>query len=306
MNYAEQIPLPDDFLAEPPSPYRRRPKAVGVRRGAGIGVRLLKVGIFGVLLPLVLIAAAYHVVMCSAASAHFRFNPERDMTFEGNHFVSQQDLITALGFGSFVPGGERNLFSLNLTAESRRLERIPWVKSATVSRLFPNRLVVNVVERKPLAFASVSGRLMLVDKKGVFLERPEKAAFDFPVVHGLDVASNPAGRERLLEPYVAFMKQAGDALERSGWMISEAGLGDPNDLQLLLVQGSETILVHFGDQDFNQRFETFATFASRVLADNPRIGSMDLRYHDEVVVDPSTAATGQGPKAKTAQQLQAN
>ncbi len=303
MNYAEQIPLPDELLVEPPSPYRRRQKAVGVRRGAGIGGRLLKAGLFGVLLPIALVAGAYRVVMHSAAT-HFQFNPERDMTFEGNHFVSHQDLITALGFGSFVAGEGCNMFGLNLAAESRRVERIPWVESATVTRVFPNRLVVSVVERKPLAFANVSGRLMLVDKSGVFLERPGKAVFDFPVVHGLDAAPNSAGRERLLEPYVKFMKQADDAVARSGWAISEAGLGDPNDLQLLLVQGSETILAHFGDQDFNQRFKTFAALAPRVLADNPRIDSMDLRYHNEVVVDPAAAPDGQETKANTPLQSQ--
>lgn len=305
MNYAEQIPLPDELVTEQP-PYRRRQKAVSVRRGSGrTGARLLKAGLFAVLLPLALVAAGYCLMAHSAASARFRFNPERDVAFEGSRFVSHQDLITALGFGSFAAGEGRNIFGLNLAAEDRRVERIPWVESATVSRIFPNRLIVSVVERKPLAFANVSGRLMLVDKYGMFLERPEKAAFDFPVVHGLDAAASPEGRQRLLEPYVEFLREAGAALSRSGWTISEAGIGDPEDLQLLLVQGNETILVHFGDQDFNQRFDTFVTLAPRVLADNPRIDSMDLRYRDEIVVDPSVPPSGQESQVRPAQQLPA-
>ena len=302
MNYAEQIPLPDELVAEPPPPYRRRQKVVGVRRGGrSTRVHLLKAGIFGVLLPLVAVAAGYRVAIHSTASRRFRLNPEHDVTFEGNHFVSRQDMIIALGFGSSAAEEGRNLVGLNLPAESRRVERIPWIESATVSRVFPNRLLVIVVEREPLAFANVSGRLMLVDKNGIFLERPEKAAFDFPVVHGLEAAANSAGRKQLLDLYVEFLQEAGGALASSGWAVSEVNLQDSNDLQLLLVQGSETILVHMGDRDFNQRLESFINLAPRVMEDNPRIDSMDFRYHDEVVVDPSAAAPRQEVTVKPAQ-----
>ncbi|MGH9355319.1 MAG: cell division protein FtsQ/DivIB [Terriglobia bacterium] len=303
MNYAEKIPLADELVAEQPPPYQRRQKAVSVRRGRRrTATRLLKAGIFAVLLPLGVFAGGYCVAIRSTRSTCFQFNPERDVTVQGSHFASPQDLTSELGFGSFGAGEGRTIFGLNLAAEARRVERIPWVESATVSRVLPNRLVVNVIERTPLAFANVSGRLMLIDRHGVFLPMPEKAAFDFPVVHGLDAAADPAGRERLLEPYVGFLQDVGNAVVRSGWSISEAGVADPSDLQLLLVQGNETILVHFGDQDFDQRFETFATLAPRVIAANPRINSMDLRYHDEVVVDPSIAATMASPApAATAQ-----
>ncbi|MGH9376051.1 MAG: cell division protein FtsQ/DivIB [Terriglobia bacterium] len=303
MNYAEHIPLPDELVAEPPSLYRRRQKTVGVRRGgARIGVRLLKAGIFGLLLLVVLGAVGYRLAAYSASSAQFRFNPNQDVTFEGNRFVSHQDLVSALGFEPIRDGEGHSIFGLNLGAVDRRVESIPWIESATVSRLFPKRLLVSVVERKPLAFAEVSGHLVLVDKHGIFLERPHKAVFDFPVIHGLGAAANPAERERLLEPYVKFLQQAGDAVDRSGWQISEADLQDSADLQLLLVQGSETVLAHFGDQDFNQRFETFAGLAPQVIASNPRINSMDLRYPGEVVVDPATPPPVLESRTKPAQQ----
>ncbi len=288
MNYAEHIPLPDELVAEPPPLYRRRQKAVGVRRGRSrAGLRLLKAGLFGLLLPLVLGAAGYRLAVYSAGSPQFRLNPQRDVTFEGNHFISSQDLATAIGFGSFAAGQGLNLFGLNLAAESHRLARIPWVESVSISRLFPHRLLVAVIERKPFAFADVSGRLILVDEHGMFLDRPRKAAFDFPVVHGLDAAASPGDRESLLEPYVKFLQQAGGAMARSGWQISEVDLQDPTDLQLLLVQGSKTVLAHFGDQDFGERFETFQGLAPQVLADTPRINSLDLRYPGEAVVEPA-------------------
>ncbi|MGH9469821.1 MAG: hypothetical protein ACRD1N_05695, partial [Terriglobia bacterium] len=53
---------------------------------------------------------------------------------------------------------------------------------------------------------------------------------------------------------------------------------------------------HFGDQDFAERFKNFVTLAPQVLASYPRVDSMDLRYHGEVVVDPVAAAIP-GPAA---------
>ncbi len=39
----------------------------------------------------------------------------------------------------------------------RRLLAVDWVKDASVSRRWPNRVSVNVIERRPVAFAQIAG-----------------------------------------------------------------------------------------------------------------------------------------------------
>ncbi len=291
LNYAEQIPLPDELAVEPPSPYRRQKVVAVRRRGPRLVLRVLKVASLGVLLPLLLFAGAYGLIV-RAPSADLGSIPESDVTFTGNHFISREDLLTALGPDDVAQDGRTNLFRLNLDEARRRIELIPWVKAATVCRLFPGRLVLSIVERKPLAFADVAGRLKLVDEDGMFLELPAKADFDFPVLYGLDSADSSAGRRQLLGRYVEFQKAAGGLLARSGWTLSEAHLRDPSDLKLLLVQGQETVMVHFGGKDYHKRLKTFMVLAPRVTAANPHVDSMDLRYPGEVVVDPFSAPSG--------------
>lgn len=293
MSLPEQLRLPDELLAENVLPFRKVQKPATARRGGSGMVRLLlKVVVWGVVLLLVS-GAAWKVALRAASSRRFLFNPDRNVTVEGNHYVSREELFSALGFDNPEAGREANLFRVNLPVERKRLEAIPWVESAAVARVFPNRLLVRVAERTPVAFANVGGRLELVDKEGVFLQMPAKASFDFPVVDGLEPSESATQRAALIGPYLELIEETRGEAMRAGWIFSEVDLSDANDLRALMVQGEETILVHFGNQNFERRFKAFATLAPQVLASYPRINSMDLRYHNEVVVDPFTVAASE-------------
>lgn len=290
MSFPEHVPLPEEL--EEPSPYRRRQQAVGVRRGRQDGkARIARLILLDILLPLAIIGAAYRISTHAMNSRRFLLHPDQDVALAGNHYVSRTEVMNALGWGRLGTAQAPNVFDMGLAEARKRLEAIPWVESATVSRIFPNRLIVNIIERTPIAFVDVGGHLELVDKEGVFLQPPGKAAFDFPVLYGLDPASTPAQRKALLGSYLRFLQETQDDIARSGWMISEVNLSDPSDLKLLMVQGRETVLAHFGGKDFPSRFQTFARVAPKALADNPRIDSMDMRYNGEVVVDPFRTTT---------------
>jgi cell division protein FtsQ len=166
------------------------------------------------------------------------------------------------------------------------VEAIAWVRSAALTRVFPNRLVVRVVERTPVAFANVGGHVGLVDNDGVLLDKPESAFFDFPVLTGLD--PNAGGEEcrTRLALYQDFVRQVGDEIAHSGWLVSETDLSDSDDLKALLVQGRETVQVHFGHENFLEHFQTFLALLPELRKSNSPIDSVDLRYRNQVVVNP--------------------
>jgi cell division protein FtsQ len=179
-----------------------------------------------------------------------------------------------------------SIFRLGLEAKRKQVESLPWVQSATLTRVFPNRLLVRVTERAPVAFVNLGGRVSLVDSDAVVLEKPENATFDFPVLAGLDVATSVEERRARLALYQEFMRQLGDEAPRAGWLISEVDLADPDDLQALLVQGSETLQVHFGNQDFLERFHNFLPLLPELRQGKARLDSVDLRYRNQIVVNP--------------------
>lgn len=288
----EDIPLPGELEAEEESPYLRRQKAVTVRRSRTS--RLLRHLLFGVFVVIPVGFLGYFLAAFALTSPSFVLKSAEDVVVVGNRFVSREEVLNALG----LPLGGRlgsgvSIFRFSLEAKRKQVEGLPWVQSATLTRVFPHRLLVHVAERAPVAFVNLGGRVSLVDSDAVVLEKPENAPFDFPVLAGLDTASSVEERRSRLALYQEFMRQLGDEAPRAGWLVSEVALADPDDLQALLVQGRETLQVHFGNQNFLERFHNFLALLPELRKANTRLDSVDLRYRNQIVVNPQPHAAGE-------------
>ena len=120
--------------------------------------------------------AGYKVSQYAMADAQFILSHER------------RDAITILGlpYASrwkvqrvFAADFDRSIFSVPLAERRRRLLAIDWVEDASVSRVWPDRLVVRIRERRPVAFVSFRSGPLLIDAQGVLLEQPPQARFPF-------------------------------------------------------------------------------------------------------------------------------
>ena len=160
------------------------------------------------------------------------------------------------------------------------------MQSAALTRVLPNRLVVRVVERTPVAYVNVGGHVALVDSEGVLLDKPESAFYDFPVLTGLDANSGSEQCRTRIALYQDFMHQLGEEITHSGWVISEADVADVDDLTALLVQGRETLQVHFGRDNFVEHFHTLLALLPELRKSPTPVNSVDLRYRNQVVVNP--------------------
>ena len=289
MNTLEDIPLLNDLDTEEETHYRRRQRNIDVRRSRFphrarriIGWLLLGAGM---LVPLGY--GGIRVLGYALRSPQFWVTSGENVIMRGNRYVSREEVLSALGIPFYQrSGGGVSIYRLNLDEERRQVELIPWVRRASVTRVFPNRLAVRITEREPVAFANIGGRVKLVDAEGVLLEKPEKADFTFPVLEGLGEPGNAVERAGRVTLYQSFMKQLGAETTSSGWLVSEVDLADADDLQAMLVQGSETIQLHFGRNNFLERFHDFLTLLPEIRKTNTRIDSVDLRYRNQVVVNP--------------------
>ncbi|RYD42374.1 MAG: FtsQ-type POTRA domain-containing protein [Sphingomonadales bacterium] len=80
---------------------------------------------------------------------------------------------------------DRSMAAVDLEDVRGDLMRYGWIKDARVSRRLPDTLVVDIVERTPAAIWQHSGRLSLIDEKGVVLEPVTVATMpDLPLVIG--------------------------------------------------------------------------------------------------------------------------
>ncbi len=80
---------------------------------------------------------------------------------------------------------QTSIFSLNLKEASRRLEEKPEIKRAIVIRQFPDKLIIQLEERRAVAQVGAK-RYFLVDEQGVILPEPRNFPFaDFPLIEGI-------------------------------------------------------------------------------------------------------------------------
>lgn len=281
------------------TPYMRRPRAVAVRQSRiPLGIRRFVwwMGlIIFVLVPLG--AGGYFLGAYLLNSAHFQVVSPADVTVEGNHYVSREEVLAALGVQAGASRKESNIFSGSLNQREGRIESLSWVQSVTVVRSYPHSLVVYIKERHPVAFVNVGGRIQMVDGQGVLLDSPEKGHFDFPIVKGLDFQGNPADRAARLELYQEFVQETSQKMASSGWVVSEVDLSDGSNLKALLVQNGQTLLVYFGNSGFLSRFENLVTVLPQLRRTNAKIDSVDLRFRNQVVVNPAGQDSTSGPSA---------
>ena len=281
----ERTPLPEGFEGEEESPYFRRQKAVKVRRHhLAWGWRWVL--FFTAVVPPVGITS-YYLTTFALSSPRFELHSADDVQVTGNQFVSREEVANALGLPLHAGSGPGiKVFHLSLEAQRKQVEAIAWVRSAALTRILPNRLVVHVTERIPVAFTNAGDHLSLVDSDGVLLDKPESAFFDFPVITGLDSNASLDERRTRMALYQDFMRQLAEEISHSGWIVSEADLADSDDLKALLVQGRETLQVHFGHENFLDRFHTFLALLPELRKANAPLDSVDLRYRNQVVVNP--------------------
>lgn len=198
----------------------------------------------------------------------------RALSFEGVHYTSRARLVQM-----FAPDFGSSAFRVPMAERRRRLLAIDWVEAATISRIWPNRLVVRVKERKPVAFASLeNGHYLLIDAAGVFLTPPPKARFDLPVLSGLtEEQTEPARAER-----VRAMSGLLEELGAQAKGISEINAANLGDLRVTTEMDKHGVELWMGDRNYFSRFRNFMSHYPEIRKNSPQAAVFDLRLDDRI------------------------
>jgi cell division protein FtsQ len=255
--------------------FRGLPRNVGGRIVLGVVV----VGVLG--------AAAVAVVGVRYYLLHdsrFVVGTSDDIQISGAPHLTRDQVLSV--FGADL---ERNIFRVPLAERRADLERLPWAEHATVMRLLPNRLRVQITERTPVAFVRQGTQIGLVDAGGVLLDMPPDAAGDphysFPVLTGLSAADPLSTRAARMEIYERFMGALDGTGEHLTDSVSEVDVSEPEDVKALIMSGSSDILVHFGEQEFLKRYREFEQHLPEWKQAYPQLASADMRYEGQVVLE---------------------
>jgi cell division septal protein FtsQ len=136
-----------------------------------------------IMLVLVLICTLFWFTTRSLFSANDHFILKRVVAKSGGWWKSKEPEICSI---LKISEGKTNLFSLDMAAEKKLLEQEPSIQKATVYKILPDTLVVEITERIPKAFLHWKGNKIVVDSDCIVMQTSSciNVAKDIPVITG--------------------------------------------------------------------------------------------------------------------------
>lgn len=175
-------------------------------RGVGTIMALglfLGVGLYGARLGgeySTFVAAEGSVADYAARVAGFAI---RTVTISGTHALTQQEVIAVTGIGA-----KDSLPFLDVRTVRARLKTLPMVKDASITKLYPGRVVIDIEERKPYALWQMDGTVKIVAADGTAIDTYDDRRFAaLPLVVG-------PGANMRIDEYMALLAAAGDLKPR--------------------------------------------------------------------------------------------
>ncbi|HLW51662.1 MAG TPA: FtsQ-type POTRA domain-containing protein [Candidatus Angelobacter sp.] len=275
-----------DLDADDEAQFLRTQRRIPVRRGplAKKTANRVKVAAKLAILAIMAGAAAITAYGYAAHAARFRIESSDDIDIFGVHNASRTQVMEIAGSDI-----GRNIFFVPLDERRRQLERIPWVQSASVMRLLPNRLAVSIAERTPVAKVQIGGRVNLIDAEGVVMGPPasRQTKFSFPVIHGITESEPLSSRAAAMKIYTHLVRDLdSDPSMAYTRQLSEVDLSDPEDVKVTAGDPAGTVVIHLGNSDFLQRYRIFAEHVNEWRKQAGSLQSVDLRYEGQVIVNP--------------------
>ena len=240
------------------------------------------VGVAGLLA--IFMVYAYNFAMCAD---YFRL---KNTTVMGCDKVSKEKVVELAEISSSM-----NILTANLGKMAQGIEDDPWIKEASVGREFPDRLVIEVVERDAVALLKNDKDLYVVDRDGEVFKKFEAGdAVDVPVFAGF--YRNGSVRESLLEKAFEFLDclSERDNFPRA-WNVSEIYVDDVYDFSVFT---DNHLFLNLGFGDYEKKLKRL----KRVMADLARRGldgtflSIDLVDCSRIIVQRGNVF---GPKSLT-------
>lgn len=221
----------------------------------------------------------------AAAALKLRAYALADPTFTFSRDNKDAFTIQGLGYASRAKVGHvfdadfgHSIFSVPLAERRRRLLAIDWIEDASISRIWPDRLVVRVRERQPVAFVGFRSGVLLIDRQGVFLDPPRQARFTFPVLSGIREDESEADRREGVRILLRVEADMGYLFKD----VSEVDVSDRDNIRVVAQVNNRPVDLAMGDENFAKRYENFVSHYPEIVKHSPEVRKFDLQLDDRI------------------------
>jgi cell division septal protein FtsQ len=175
----------------------------------------------------------------------------REVEVEGGRKISKETLLSLT-----VVEGMPNLFSVKLKEVVKRLESHPWIDQVRVRKVFPNKILIQIEEKKPMAIIQLE-ELYYIDTKGeIFSPLGDRDEYNYPYLTGLTrqvLEKDPVEAKRLITKALELLRimgqEKGPPLEEISEIHMEKVFG------IHCFTKAEGVEVKMGWEDFEEKLK---------------------------------------------------
>lgn len=206
----------------------------------------------------------------------------------GNQVLTDEEVI---GLSGLEMG--TNLLTVRIGDVESAVRRSPRVHRVRASRALPNRMIVTLDEKLPVALVAVArGKVLEVSSDGVFLPAVERSAFvDLPLITGVEVAGDGTPAADDLKSALGLIVEARDAAPALAAEMSEVRIAPGSGLVIYTVADGAEIRVGSGALG-SRGMRRLSMVLSDLRSRGIRAESIDLRFRDQIVVKPAHSGAG--------------
>jgi len=203
-----------------------------------------------------------------------------NLQVDGVQFANRNQVLRV-----FADDLGRSVYLLPIADRRKALLRVSWIKEASIVRLWPNRVVVRVSERRPAAFIAIESegiaRWSLIDSDGVILEPPDRPhPFNLPMLRGVRIGEKADVRGMRVRRMQYLLRELGPLADN----ISEIDVSDLDDLKVTEKMQDHAIRLILGDHNFRSRVQNFIDRYPDIRKRMPDAKVLDLRLDDRITV----------------------
>ena len=209
--------------------------------------------------------------LCDAAANKLGFRIS-EVALDGEHEVGRDEILMFAGITD-----RSSLLFLDAARTRARLLANPWILDATVLKLYPDRLRIEIKERQPFALWQKEGHVALIAADGTVLEETVPARFSgLPLVVGKGAEQTARDFLTLVARYpsIAQMNEASVLVAERRWNLHLKG-------------GVEVVLP---ESEAEQALRTLVDLDHSKKLLSRDISAVDLRLSDRVTVRQSDGA----------------
>lgn len=200
----------------------------------------------------------------------------KEIVVTGEKRVRREEIVNLSG----ARAGE-NILAMDLKGIAERVESQPWIERATVRRVLPRGLSIEVKEREPFAILKAD-TLYYLDRGGTpFKELDKKDDTNYPVITGIgreEVEDDELARDALMKTFDFIETEVSEWPEELA--ISEIRVSKNQGITVF----SDGVEVKVGFGEYKIKIGRLKRVMGDLKAKGKTAGYIDLTYTGQVVV----------------------